>query len=64
MAARNERFRSSEVGEKVLKSKDEIGRLNVYKMREKFEGPYVVKEVWSNGLAYVLEREDENGIER
>ena len=57
----NEKFESFKVGEKVLKEVIEKGRLNVNKMKEKFEGPYIVKKVWSNGLSYILERVDEEG---
>ena len=57
----NERFESFKVGDKVLKEVIEKGRLNVNKMREKFEGPYVVKKVGRTGLNYVLEWEDEEG---
>ena len=56
----NEKFESFKVGEKVLKEVVEKGRLNVNKM-EKFEGPYLVKKVWSNGLSYLLECVDERG---
>ena len=57
----NEKFESFKVGEKVLKEVIEKGRLNVNKMTEKFEGPYIVKKVWSNGLSYLLEYLDESG---
>ena len=52
----SKRFASFKVGDKVLKGVQEKGRLNVNKMREKFEGPYVVKKVMSNGVSYVLEQ--------
>ena len=57
----NERFESFEVGQKVLKEVIEKGRLNVNKLREKFEGPYVVRKVWSNGLSYLLEGKNDDG---
>ena len=38
-----------------------IGRTNESKMDEKYEGPFQVKQVWSNNLTYVLERVNENG---
>ena len=41
----NERFKSFRVGDRVLKSRVEIGRLNVNKLKDKYEGPYVVKRV-------------------
>ena len=58
----HERFRSFNLGEKVLKVKQEIGRLNVYKLSEKFEGPFTVVKVWENGLTYIIERMNENGM--
>ena len=42
--AGNKKFRTYEVGEKVLKCVNEIGRLNMYKLKEKFEEPYVIKK--------------------
>ena len=60
----NEWFESFEVGVKVLKDVIEKGRLNVNKMWEKFEGPYVVKKVWSNGLRYLLQGKEEDGSVR
>ena len=57
----NEKFESFKVGEKVLKEVITKGRLNVNKMKEKFEGPLIVKKVWSNGLSYLLECMDERG---
>ena len=60
--AGNRKFRTYEVGEKVLKCVNEIGRLNVYKLKEKFEGPYVIKKVRTNGVSYVLERLNDKGI--
>src|SRR5678816_3631754 len=56
------KFASFKVGDKVLKEVIEKGRLNVSKMREKFEGPYVVKRVMSNGVSYVLEGENDGGM--
>ena len=60
----NEKFNSFEVGDKVLKSRVEVGRLNVNKFKDKYEGPYVVKQVWSNGVTYILESVDEIGRSR
>ena len=57
----HERFKSFKVGDYVMKSKVEIGRLNINKLAEKFEGPYKVTQVWSNELSYVLEKICENG---
>ena len=49
------RFRSFNVGDKVLKVRNEVGKLNVNKLNQKYNGPYVVKKKWSNELSYVLE---------
>ncbi|XP_068215653.1 uncharacterized protein [Palaemon carinicauda] len=50
----NKRFESFKVGERVMKEVIEKGRMNVNKVRDKFEGPYDVLEVGSSGLSYVL----------
>ena len=57
----NERYHSFLIGYRVLKNRVEIGRLNVNKLKDKYEGPYVVKRIWTNGLIYVFEQVDENG---
>ena len=55
------RFQGFERGDKVLKVIERIGRQNVDKVSQMAKGPYVVTEVWSNNVTYVLEGQEEDG---
>ena len=47
-------FSSFKVGQLVLKKVNKIGNRVRYKLEPKFEGPFVVKTVFSNGLSYEI----------
>ena len=53
---------SFKIEDKVLKSKIEIGRLNVHELNEKYEGSYEVNKVWGNGVTYALQRVEETVV--
>ena len=50
----NPKFCPFKVGQKVLRKIHRIGNLLIGKLEDKYEGPYVVKKVQSNGLSYEI----------
>ena len=53
----NPKFCSFRVGQKVLKKVNRVGTLLVHKMQDRYEGPFVVSKVNSNGLSYEICKE-------
>ena len=47
-------FKSFEVGQEVLKQIERVGNRASYKLMPKYDGPYTIKKVFSNGLSYEI----------
>lgn len=52
----SEKYRSFEVGEKVIIEKKVIGRRVENKLQPKFEGPFTITNKWENEVSYVVSR--------
>ena len=52
-------FKSYNVNQKVIKKMERIGHSTSYKLMQKFDGPFIVKEVQSNGLSYEIVKESD-----
>ena len=55
-------FTSFKVGQSVLKKIYRPGRLNIHKLMDKYEGPYVVVSVHENKVTYILQHPDSKAI--
>ena len=54
----NPNFKSFKIGDKVIKEIVRPGDRASYKLLPKFEGPYVVRKVYENGVSYEIEKEE------
>ncbi len=52
----NEGFRSFNIGDLVIKERNEIGQRTENKLKEKFIGPFKVTQRWDNDVTYMIER--------
>ena len=55
----NPKFCSFKVGQKVVKKIHRIGTLLVHKLQDRYDGPFVVRKIHSNGLSYEISKEDD-----
>ena len=55
-------FKPYSVGQKVIKSIARIGDRASYKLQPKFDGPFVVEKIQSNGLSYEVRRENSHEV--
>ena len=53
-------FRPFKIGQRVIKEIARVGNRSSNKMSPKFDGPYIVKQIQSNGLSYVIEDNKNN----
>ena len=59
----NPNFCPFKIGQKVLRKVVRIGTLLIDKQKERYEGPFIVRKVQSNGMSYEIEEEgNENRV--
>ena len=58
----NPNFKSFKKGQKVIKKIQRVGNYAKYKLMEKYDGPYTVVKIQSNGVSYEIMDEDEKII--
>lgn len=49
-------------GQKVIKEVARIGDRAIYKLQPKYDGPYIVKKIQSNGLSYEIFKESDESV--
>ena len=58
----NPNFRSFRVNQKVLKEVNRPGDRSSYKLRPKYDGPYLIRKVQVNGLSYEISKKGNEDV--
>ena len=56
------KFRSFKIGQEVIKGINRMGRLTSHKLLPKYDGPYKITKVQSNGVTYEMAKEGSNSM--